>query len=144
MHVAVGVVLGDDDRILIARRPQHLHQGGLWEFPGGKVEAGESLPVALARELAEELAIAADRECMRPLLEVRHDYGDKRVLLDVWWVPAFEGVARGCEGQALRWVSARQLADYDFPAANGPIVAAVQRAMGERSEVGRRKSEVGR
>ena len=128
IHVAVGVVLDPLQRILLSRRAAGVHQGGLWEFPGGKVEAGESLADALARELREELDITPRRST--PLLEVRHDYGDKRVFLDVHVVWEFDGEPRALEGQPLAWVEAVDLDSYDFPAANVPIVAAVQRTLG--------------
>ncbi len=124
VHVAAAVIRAADGRILIAQRAPDRHQGGLWEFPGGKVEPGESVEAALRRELQEELAI--DIRQARPLIQVRHDYPDKQVLLDVWEVGAFDGEARGVEGQPLAWVSQRQLGDYEFPAANRPIVAAAR------------------
>ncbi len=123
LHVAVGVVLDESSNILIARRASNSHQGGLWEFPGGKVEAGETLHLALARELREELGIEIGRTS--PLLEVRHDYGDKRVLLDVHVVWDFSGEALGLEGQPLAWVVAGALGQYRFPAANVPIIGAI-------------------
>ncbi|MGH8352363.1 MAG: Nudix family hydrolase [Pseudomonas sp.] len=122
VHVAAAVIRGVDGRILIARRPEAKHQGGLWEFPGGKVEEGEAVPTALARELDEELGIRVS--AARPLIQVRHDYPDKQVLLDVWEVSAFSGAPHGAEGQPLAWVAPRQLSDYEFPAANRPILAA--------------------
>lgn len=124
VHVAVGVILDRRRNILLTRRAQGSHQGGLWEFPGGKVEQGESLQAALARELAEELDIHIGRT--EPLLEVRHDYGDKSVFLDVHVVWDFRGEARGMEQQPLAWVPVEQLRSYDFPAANSPIVEAVE------------------
>lgn len=127
VHVAVGVVLDADRRILITRRADDAHQGGLWEFPGGKLEDGESVEKALRRELLEELGISVGST--RPLIEIRHDYGDKQVLLDVHLVGDFRGDARGLEGQPLRWVSAAELGDYAFPAANVPIVDAIKRLL---------------
>ena len=124
IHVAAAVIRGADGRILIARRPDDKHQGGLWEFPGGKVEADESVEQALARELDEELGIRPS--AARPLLQVRHDYPDKQVLLDVWDVSAFTGEPHGAEGQPLAWVAPDRLGDYEFPAANRPIVAAAR------------------
>ena len=124
IHVAAAVIRGADGRILLAKRPVDTHQGGLWEFPGGKVEAGEAVEVALARELEEELGIRPT--AARPLIQVRHDYPDKQVLLDVWEVTAFGGEPHGAEGQPLAWVSSAELADYEFPAANRPIVVAAQ------------------
>ena len=124
VHVAVGVILDPGQNILITRRAVDTHQGGLWEFPGGKVEAGESLAKALARELHEELGIEIGRST--PLLEVRHDYGDKTVLLDVHVVWEFTGEARGLEEQPLVWVAPQALTHYAFPAANVPIVEAVR------------------
>ena len=124
VHVAVGVILDDLGRVLISRRAEDAHQGGLWEFPGGKVEAGESLAVALARELREELDI--DIAPGEPLLEIHHDYGDKAVLLEVHVIRAFSGQPRGLENQPLAWVHPDSLCDYAFPAANVPIIEAVQ------------------
>ncbi|UVL60736.1 Nudix family hydrolase [Pseudomonas sp. B21-032] len=124
VHVAAAVIRGTDGRILIARRADSQHQGGLWEFPGGKVEDGEAVEVALARELHEELGIVVT--AARPLIKVKHDYPDKQVLLDVWEVNGFSGEPHGAEGQPLAWVTARELPDYDFPEANQPIVAAAR------------------
>ncbi len=124
VHVAAAVIRGQDGRILLAKRPDHLHQGGLWEFPGGKVESGESVRAALARELKEELGI--ELQSARPLIKVRHDYPDKQVLLDVWEVSSFSGEPHGAEGQPLSWAAPRELGNYQFPAANLPIVSAAR------------------
>jgi len=123
VHVAVGVVSDPEGNILIGRRRPDSHQGGLWEFPGGKVKAGETVRQALQRELLEELGIAIGPAT--PLIAVEHDYGDRRVLLDVWRVASFEGEARGLEGQSLVWVPPATLNEYPFPAANAPIVDAL-------------------
>lgn len=124
LHVAAGVVRGANGCVLIARRALDKHQGGLWEFPGGKVEEGETAEDALARELEEELGILVT--AARPLIQVRHDYPDKQVLLDVWEVLAFSGEPHGAEGQPLAWVSPDELPGYVFPAANQPIVTAAR------------------
>lgn len=124
VHVAVGVILDSRGRVLITRRAPQAHQGDLWEFPGGKVEVGESLFTALARELREELGIVIG--CTSALLEVHHDYGDKLVLLDVHLVWEYSGEARPLEHQPMAWVSPPELARYPFPAANLPIVTALQ------------------
>ena len=121
--VAVGVIR-DGNRILLAKRPDHVHQGGRWEFPGGKREPGEDRFAALARELEEELGIRP-RDA-RPLIRIRHDYPDKSVELDVWSVTAYTGEPRGREGQLLRWVEPDELPGLDLPAANLPIVTAVR------------------
>lgn len=122
VHVAAAVVVNPEGEILIAKRPLGVHQGGLWEFPGGKLEAGESVEEALARELHEELGIEPSQA--RPLIRVHHDYADKSVLLDVWRVEAFHGEAHGREGQPLKWVEPQQLREYAFPEANLPIIRA--------------------
>jgi 8-oxo-dGTP diphosphatase len=97
----------------------------LWEFPGGKVEDAETVLEALSRELKEELAISVlDAE---PFLEVRHDYSEKSVLLDVWEVTRFSGCAVGNEGQPIAWISVDQLIGYQFPEANGTIIDALQK-----------------
>ena len=126
MHVAVGVIIGPGNTILIALRHRDSHQGGLWEFPGGKVEVGESVERALDRELGEELGIAVDK--VRPLMAINHDYPDKSVCLDVWWVERFSGEPEGREGQLIRWVKVDDLINYSFPQANQPIVEAIQAA----------------
>mgnify|MGYP000548036486 CR=1 FL=1 len=123
VHVAVGVVRRQDGKILIARRPDHLHMGGRWEFPGGKVEEGETVQQALARELREEVAIEV--KGLEPLTETSHDYPEKTVLLDTWWVTKFEGEASGLEGQQTAWVEAADLANYTFPDANQEIIEAI-------------------
>jgi 8-oxo-dGTP diphosphatase len=123
VHVAVGVILDRAHNVLISRRAQGVHQGGLWEFPGGKVEVGETVEQALARELREELGINMGRTSA--LLEIHHDYHDKAVLLDVHVVWEFSGEARGLEGQPLAWVASGSLEQYEFPAANVPIVKAI-------------------
>ncbi len=124
VHVAAAAIVGRDGCILIARRPEHLHQGGLWEFPGGKVEAGETSAQALSRELHEELGIRPTAST--PLIRIPFDYPDKRVVLDVWRVSAYDGEPRGREGQPLRWVPLDQLDDLPFPAANRRIITALQ------------------
>lgn len=129
VHVAVGVVLDRDHNILITRRAPDSHQGGLWEFPGGKVEEGESLTSALARELKEELGIEIGRTSA--LLDVHHDYSDKAVMLDVHVVWEFDGEARSLEGQPMEWIAPRDLRRYQFPAANLPIVEAVEKLLVE-------------
>lgn len=124
VHVAVGVIYGTDGKILVAQRAAQQHLGGLWEFPGGKVEAGESVNDALVRELQEELGITP--ESQTPLCRISHDYSDKFVLLDVWNVNAFQGSAQGREGQPLRWLSPHELRHEDFPEANRAIIRAIQ------------------
>ncbi len=123
IHVAVGVVVNSTGHILIAKRPATSHQGGLWEFPGGKVEPGESVIAALTRELQEELAI--DVVETEPLIKIHHNYGDKTVFLDVHKVTAFSGQPNGNEGQPVEWVSSSELKQYEFPAANQSIISAI-------------------
>lgn len=125
IRVAVGVVVRDG-RVLIARRPDHVHQGGLLEFPGGKVEPGETTPQALVRELAEETGLTVAESSLSPLICIRHDYGDKRVLLDVWRTEQASGEARGLEGQPLFWLAPEALEDAQFPEANRPIIRALR------------------
>lgn len=125
IHVAVGVIFREG-KVLIARRPDHVHQGGLLEFPGGKVEAGETVQQALVREIREETGLRIPAGSLEPVIEIRHDYGDKRVFLDVWETSSAEGSPEGREGQEIRWVDVGDLADADFPAANRPIIRALR------------------
>lgn len=120
IHVVAAVIFGHDGRILLAKRPQHVHKGGLWEFPGGKVELAESVAEALSRELREELAI--DVLVAEPLIKLEHSYPDKAVLLDFWKVTSFSGDPRGNEGQPIEWVARDQLHNYNFPEANVPVL----------------------
>lgn len=110
--------------MLLARRHDHAHQGGLWEFPGGKLEPGESAEAGLARELEEELGLTPT--AMRPLIRVRHHYPGREVLLDVWRVEAWDGEPHGREGQPVEWVAPEDLPAREYPEANLPIVTAVR------------------
>ena len=120
VHVAAGIIVNSHGEILLAKRPDHTHQGGLWEFPGGKLDTGESVEQALIRELHEELGIHI--HCCEPFMQVEHDYADKQVLLDFWRVSGFAGEPKGAEGQMIVWVSLQDLPGYSFPAANRPVV----------------------
>ncbi len=122
LHVVAAVILDENDNVLIARRPLDKHMGGLWEFPGGKVEQGEAVTDALCRELDEELGIQPTS--WEPLIQVNHSYPDKTVLLDVWTVTSFTGEAYGREGQPVQWVSREELVNFEFPEANKPIIEA--------------------
>lgn len=124
VHVAVGVVVNSERQVLIAKRHASQHQGGLWEFPGGKVLAGEDVQQALKRELLEEVNI--DVREGAALIQINHDYGDKQVLLDVWYVSDFSGEASGCEGQPVKWISVEEFESHDFPAANAEIINQVR------------------
>lgn len=124
VHVAAAAIFSDDgQQVLLARRPSTVDQGGLWEFPGGKLAPYETGFVALQRELYEELGLTIDRA--QPLIRVHHEYPDKHILLDVWQVGDFSGEPYGREGQAVRWVKLDELFNYPFPAANLPILRAV-------------------
>jgi len=125
IHVAVGVVRNNQQQILIAKRPRHVHLGGLWEFPGGKVEAGETAQQALQRELKEELNITFSLAHSRPLIKITHQYSEKTVLLDVWLVSDAKGQAYGREQQLIKWVTLDQLHQFDLPEANKAIVTAL-------------------
>lgn len=124
MHVAVGIVKDAGGNILIAKRPEGKYKSGLWEFPGGKIEADETVFQALQREFREEVSI--DIISAQAWLQVQHDYGDRNVLLDVWMITEFAGVPCGCEGQEIRWVSAAELGQYQFPDGNKMILEAVK------------------
>ncbi len=119
-----GAIADTAGRILVAKRPEHVHQGGLWEFPGGKLESGESPLHGLRRELSEELGIEV--RASRPLIRVHHDYGDRQVLLDVHRVSDYSGLPRGREGQPLAWLHPDTMEAAYFPAADRPIINALR------------------
>lgn len=129
--VAVGVIENATGEIFICRRGESQHQAFKWEFPGGKVEAGETVPQALARELEEEIGITVT--ACAPFMRIDHDYGDKCVTLDIRKVTAFTGEPHGREGQPSRWVPVSELHTYEFPAANRPIVEQLQPAGDNRT-----------
>ena len=118
--VAVGILLDPQGRVLITRRAPQTHQGGLWEFPGGKVEPGETIVDALARELKEELGVTV--LISEPFMTLDHDYGDQCVCLAVHRVTSWRGEPSGMEGQPLAWEQPANLTDWTFPAANQPIL----------------------
>ena len=119
IHVAVGVIIRDQ-HIFLTKRLANAHQGGKWEFPGGKLENDESVAQALHRELKEEIAI--DVLSCNPLLQIKHDYGDKQVLLDVFVITNFLGEPTAQEGQEQSWFAFSQLSSLDFTEANKAIV----------------------
>lgn len=124
LAVAVGVIKNAQGQVLIALRDDARHQGGLWEFPGGKIEADETAEQALVRELKEELAIEVISAM--PLITIKHQYPDLAVQLKVFLVDEFSGVAKSCEGQPLKWIAVQDLKQYEFPAANQAIISAAQ------------------
>ncbi len=128
VRVAVAVVLVGD-KVLIAKRPLNKNQGGLWEFPGGKIEASESPQVALIRELQEEVGVDFSTASISPLMILPFTYPEIQVQLEVFSLVADESVlevAYGAEGQEVRWVPIKKLSDFEFPQANKAILVAVQ------------------
>ncbi len=124
IHVVAGVIRDPRGRILLARRTEGRDLAGLWEFPGGKVEPGESPEAALQRELLEELGIRA--VVGAPLIRVPQQYPDKRLVLDVRDVHAYAGTPKGLDGQALVWAPPPLLGRYSMPPADRPVVAALR------------------
>src|SRR3546814_5314419 len=112
-----------DGRVLIAQRPVGKIAAGQWEFPGGKIETGESAHDALVRELREEIGIEV-RDA-RPLICITHDYRDRRVRLDCWKIKRWDGEPAGREAQALAWVRPQAINDYPILAADAPIITAL-------------------
>jgi mutator protein MutT len=127
VHVVAGVLTDAEDRVLLAQRPEGKHLAGGWEFPGGKLERGETRFEALARELKEELGIEV--AAARPLICARHRYAEREILLDVWVVTAFRGEPAGLDGQALRWCARADLPAAKLLPADRPIVTALQLPM---------------
>jgi len=124
VHVAVAVITNNKDQVLISKRPDDVHLGGCWEFPGGKVEVDENVEDALRREIKEELDINIQQS--RPLIQITHHYKDKSVLLDVWKITQYSGDAIGNEGQSIDWKAPSDLIANNFPEADIPIIQAIQ------------------
>ena len=121
--VAAVALIDADGRVLLAQRPDGKAMGGLWEFPGGKVEAGETPEAALIRELREELAIETVSSCLAPLTFASHSYDDFHLLMPLFACRRWQGQPQAIEHQALRWVRPMRLADYPMPPADVPLVA---------------------
>lgn len=128
IDVVAGIVRRNQD-ILIALRPKQLHKGGYWEFPGGKIDHRETQFQALQRELSEELGITVTEATF--FQDIRFDYPEKSVHLYFWEVFAFDGEPSGQEGQEVRWVALKDIADYQFPEANQAIVDALLAGLNE-------------
>lgn len=124
IHVAVGIICNHEGRYLISKRHTHLHQGGLWEFPGGKVEVGETVYSALCREFSEELNIVV--KYAEPLIKISHHYSAKDVLLDVWRITDYNGVVTSQLQQPIDWPLLSELDNYTFPDANQAILSALK------------------
>ena len=121
--VAACALIDADGRVLIAQRPAGKAMAGLWEFPGGKVEAGERPEQSLIRELNEELGIVVEEACLAPLTFASHAYADFHLLMPLYVCRRWEGIVAAQEGQRLAWVRANQLRDYPMPPADEPLVA---------------------
>lgn len=130
VRVAVGIITNPQGEIFICRRGASQHQANKWEFPGGKVEDGETDAQALARELAEEVGIRV-LSC-EPFMQIDHDYGDKFVILAIRKLSAYQGEPTGLEGQESRWVRVNELSNYDFPQANSPILDKLNQAVSHK------------
>ncbi len=120
--VSAVALIDRDGRVLLAQRPQGRSMAGLWEFPGGKVEPGESPEAALIRELDEELGIGTWASCLAPLTFASHTYDDFHLLMPVFACRKWEGIPRPREGQALKWVAVADLRNYPMPPADLPLI----------------------
>lgn len=120
--VAACALVDADGRILLAQRPEGKNLAGLWEFPGGKVEVGETPEETLVRELQEELGVTTRIPCLAPLTFASHTYETFHLLMPLYVCRRFEGIATGREGQALKWVRPANLRDYPMPPADEPLI----------------------
>ena len=120
--VAACALIDADNRILLARRPEGKTLAGLWEFPGGKVEAGEAPEECLVRELHEELGIVTKVACLAPLTFASHAYLQFHLLMPLYVCRRYEGIPTGREGQEIKWVRVRDLRDYPMPPADEPLI----------------------
>jgi 8-oxo-dGTP diphosphatase len=120
--VAAAALVDADNRVLISKRPEGKSLAGLWEFPGGKVDPGETPEEALRRELHEELGIDVCETCLAPFTFASHGYKDFHLLMPLFLCRNWEGDASAREGQELAWVRAKRLADYPMPPADAPLV----------------------
>ncbi len=121
--VAAVALIDVDGRVLLAQRPEGKHLAGLWEFPGGKVQAGETPEIALIRELDEELGIDVVASCLAPFTFASHAYPEFHLLMPLYVCRKWSGIAIAREGQRLAWVRPPLLADYPMPPADKPLVA---------------------
>ena len=122
LHVSAAALIDIDGRVLLTQRPEGKSMAGLWEFPGGKIEDGETPEQALIRELHEELGISTWSSCLAPLTFASHTYEDFHILMPLFACRKWEGIPHGKEGQNLKWVRPNQLKDYPMPPADEPIV----------------------
>jgi 8-oxo-dGTP diphosphatase len=123
--VVAAALIDADGRVLIAQRPANKSLGGLWEFPGGKVEAGERPEQTLIRELAEELAITVKEPCLAPLSFASHAYDDFHLLMPLYVCRRWEGTPQAVEHQAIRWVRPNRLREFPMPPADEPLIPAL-------------------
>lgn len=120
--VSAVALIDRDGRVLLAQRPAGKAMAGLWEFPGGKVEPGETPEAALIRELAEELGIDTWQSCLAPLTFASHSYDDFHLLMPLFACRKWEGTPTARENQVLRWVRPKDMRDYPMPAADKPLI----------------------
>lgn len=120
--VSACALLDRDDRVLLAQRPQGKSMAGLWEFPGGKVEHGETPEACLIRELSEELGVTTWESCLAPLSFASHTYDAFHLLMPLFVCRKWEGYPKANEGQVLKWVRANNLRDYEMPPADLPLI----------------------
>ena len=120
--VAAAALIDRDGRVLLAQRPEGKSMAGLWEFPGGKVEPGETPEAALIRELEEELGINTWQSCLAPLSFASHSYDDFHLLMPLFACRKWEGIPQAREGQTLSWADPRKLRDYPMPPADIPLI----------------------
>ncbi len=132
--VVAAALFNDEGQVLLAQRPEGKSMAGLWEFPGGKIEPGETPEAALARELNEELSIIVNPDHLKPITFASHNYEDFHLLMPLFALNEWDSELCSAENQSLAWVNVEQLSTYPAPAADLPLFEALRNWLNEHAD----------